>query len=275
MASSEGHPKFNNPPVIEVYFRQYFETLAGLKTPHIGIFWDIVKSNFPSFEAKPYLPPQIETFENPPQNQKPRVLQIPAMQRTWFLSETENEILQIQPDQLITNWRKISPEDRYPHYDEIVEKYFQYSNLFESFISDRELGEIKNNQLELTYINHITSSNGWTPDAPLEEIFPSFRASSSQNNFLPKIDSVNWTNTYVLPNQEGRLYATIRTVWHKKYSNEPIIQFQLLVRGIGEDCSPEGIRSWFDQAHDWIVLSFGELTSEQVQCRNWEKQDGS
>jgi len=273
MPSSENHPKFNNPPVIEVYFRQYFETLNSLKTPHIGIFWDIVKNSFPNFETKPYLPPQIETFGNSPQNPTQKVIQIPTMQRTWFLSESENEILQIQPDQLINNWRRINPDDQYPHYDEIVEKYFQYSNLFEKFIFDRGLGEIQPRQLELVYINHITSSNGWTPDTPLEVIFPNFQTSSSQKKFLPNIDSVDWTNTYVLPNQEGRLYSTIRTILHKKYGNEPILQFQLLVRGIGKDCSPEGIRKWFDQAHDWIVFSFEELTSKQIQLKSWGKQD--
>ena len=181
--------------------------------------------------------------------------------------------MQVQSDQYLINWRKLDPQDRYPHYDEIIEKFFKYSNCFEKFVSEENLGEIACNQFELTYVNHITSSNGGGSGVLLEEIFPDFKTGSEGKKFLPNTESVNWTNTYLLPNQEGRLYSTIRSAWHKEHQNEPIIQFQLSVRGVGKDLSPTGIRKWFDQAHDWIVLPFADLTSEQVQNKYWGRSD--
>lgn len=271
-SSSENHPKFSNPPVVEVYCRQIFKKLSSLQAPHIGLFWNLVKKDFPKIKEKPYLPPQVESYDVPP---KPKevFLELPSLPRTWFVSKNENEILQVQSDQFLINWRKLDPQDRYPHYDEIIEKFFKYSNCFEKFVSEENLGEIACNQFELTYVNHITSSNGGGSGVLLEEIFPDFKTGSEGKKFLPNTESVNWTNTYLLPNQEGRLYSTIRSAWHKEHQNEPIIQFQLSVRGVGKDLSPTGIRKWFDQAHDWIVLPFADLTSEQVQNKYWGRSD--
>ena len=64
------------------------------------------------------------------------------------------------------------------------------------------------------------------------------------------------------------MYSTIKVVLHR-VSAEPLIRFQLKVTGINKEASLDKMRSWFDLAHEWILLSFAELTNEKVQTEYW------
>lgn len=249
-----------------------FESLENFQSTYLGLFWDTIKAEFPIFEEKPYLVPKIESykieFDKPPSEE----LKFPQLPRLWFLSENKNEILQLQQDQFLNNWRKVRDDDKYPHYDEIIQKYENQFNNFNAFVNKHKIGEIKPLQYELTYVNHISSLNGWGKDTPIENIFPKFNLNFEKKNFLPKYESFHWTNTYRLPNEEGRLYSQIRLVRNKDHA-DPLIQFQLRVTGINRKPSLDKMRSWFDLAHEWIILSFVELTNEKAQKEYWGRTE--
>lgn len=266
--SDQNLPEFNNPPVIEVYCRIMFEKLVKLKAPHLGLFWPIIKSDFPDSDVKPNLPLNIETYGNEfYAGQELQHFEIPQLPRTWFVSKDKSEVLQIQQDQLMNNWQKIQTTDAYPRYKNIIEKFEEHWSKFSEFLGTNSLGSLKPQQYELTYINHISSLNGWSPETPIESIFPDLNL-SREKEFLPQCETISVINTYLLPNDEGRLYSTIRTIKHPNHK-EPIIQFQLMVRGIGNNKSFETMRSWFDQAHIWIVKGFADLTNKETQKEKW------
>lgn len=261
-------PEFNNPPVIEVYCRIIFEKLTKLKGAHIGLFWPTVKSEFPDSDVKPNLAPNIEKYGiDFYAGQESLLLEIPPLPRTWFVSKDKREVLQIQQDQLINNWRKIETEDEYPRYKNIIGKFEEHLSNFSKFLSQNDLGSLAPQQYELTYINHISSLNGWNLGTPIEVIFPELKFSENKE-ILSQCETFNLLNTYLLPDEEGRLYSTIRTIKHPNHE-EPIIQFQLMVRGIGKKKSLETMRSWFDQAHIWIVKGFTDLTNKETQKEKW------
>ncbi|MBT5028955.1 MAG: TIGR04255 family protein [Nitrospina sp.] len=246
-----------------------FDPLEDFQSTHLGMFRETIKAEYPSFEEKPFLLPKTEYYKpNLGKSAEPVVIKANSLPRLWFVSENKNQILQLQSDQLINNWKKVQDEDSYPHYDEIIQKFENHFNEFNAFVNDHEIGEIKPKQYELTYVNHISSLNGWEKDSPIENIFPEFKLASDPKNFLPKCEAFNWTNTYLLPNEEGRLYSTIKVVLHR-VSAEPLIRFQLKVTGINKEASLDKMRSWFDLAHEWILLSFAELTNEKVQTEYW------
>jgi hypothetical protein len=51
--------------------------------------------------------------------------------------------------------------------------------------------------------------------------------------------------------------------------NRRLFRFELTARGIGSDVSSEGMRGWFDLAHEWIVLGFADCTGKDMQRTVW------
>jgi uncharacterized protein (TIGR04255 family) len=48
-------PSFGKPPVIEVVCGVQFEPVEGLLAPHLGSFWDQIRSEFPRCREVPPL----------------------------------------------------------------------------------------------------------------------------------------------------------------------------------------------------------------------------
>ena len=67
------------------------------------------------------------------------------------------------------------------------------------------------------------------------------------------------------------MHVVIRNVKQRK-TGQPIVLFELTVRGIGDDRSVDGMLDWFDLAREWIVCGFADMTSEKVQRELWKKK---
>jgi uncharacterized protein (TIGR04255 family) len=116
-------PEFSRPPVAEVALSIQFEPLTGFRVAHFGVFWAQIRDRFPKTQEQPPLPPVVERFGV-------RV-QVPQLQfgvgmvppRCWFLDQDETELLQLQTDRVILNWRKLERESApYPHYRTLRDK---------------------------------------------------------------------------------------------------------------------------------------------------------
>src|SRR5688572_10898081 len=115
-------PDYSRPPINEVVCGIHFEHLHGLLNPFLGILWDKYKPEYKNCLEVPPLMPIIESFDT-------RSLQVrgdfdlPQLPRTWFVHSNENEIIQIQRDRFLHNWREVRPEDIYPRYKKIIEVF--------------------------------------------------------------------------------------------------------------------------------------------------------
>lgn len=122
----------------------------------------------------------------------------------------------------------------------------------------------------MTYVNHILQEKGWDKICDVGEVFPGFAWRLGGEHFLPNPDAFNWRTRFALPNHQGRLYTKIDTA-KRDEDDHPILRFELTVRGIGTDKSLEGMRAWFDIAHEWIVRGFADLTTSHVRENIWRQ----
>lgn len=263
-------PQYEEPPVNEVVFSLLFKPIENLQTPHIGLLWSRYQPEYPYCDEFAPLLPAIEFFENESVTTHIELTDVPPLPRAWFINSSENGVIQIQRDRFILNWRKVQPEDEYPRYSNIIKLFRPHLSKFEYFLKDLELGIIEPLQYEITYVNHIPKGNGWTMLSDLGKIFPDFAWQTNENRFLPNCSSLNWRTTFDLPNQVGRLHVVIRSALRE--DNHPIVSFELTVRGIEDSGSLEAMWNWFDTAHEWIVLGFADLTSEEVQKNIWKRR---
>lgn len=263
------HPDYENPPVIEVICGIQFDTIEKLLTPHIGLLWEKYKPDFPLFKELPPLVPVIEKYDEPTEPEF-TISHTPPLPRTWLIQKSQNGIIQIQKDRFFYNWRKVNPGDEYPRYKSVIAYYERHLKCFEDFLIDNDLDSIKPLQYELSYINIIPKGEGWDKDEDISKIFRDFSWDLTPNRFLSFPDNFNWRTQFILPNKSGRMHIQIQKGF-RKIDKHPIIRLELLVRGIEANSSIENMRSWFDQAHEWIVCGFADITSSKIQKETWRR----
>jgi len=250
--------KFKNPPVVEVVCGVLFITPIPLKTAQVGLFWQAVRDTFPRLEEAPPISPIIETFQAEP-IQEFQFGQLPPLRRTWLLSADGRNLIQIQEDRFLFNWKRAANDDEYPSYERVIEKFDQYLAEFVKFLVAEGVGQPIYRQFELTYVNLIGSSNEFAKVGEGGVLVDHIR-DVSRSRFLPEPEGFNWTTAYSLPDNNGRLRLLAQTALRKP-GGERIVRLDLTARGIPADPSETGRRPWFDMAHDWITFGFADATS--------------
>lgn len=263
-------PSFKAPPITEVVCGVQFEPLEDLSAPHLGLLWQSLQPNFPRYREMPPLGSVIETF--PPANRpsKLRLSATPIMPRMWFMSEDESQIVQIQKDRFLTNWKKVSEEQPYPRYGVVSGFFTDQFKAFTAFAAHANLPDIKPVQYELTYVNHIEEGVGWSNEK-IGQLLPDISWRDGPR-FLPPPEILNWNVSFPLPDEIGRLHvAAVNAVVEEGEKRTPIIQLTLTVRGIDKSNPSGNMSIWFDNSREWIVRAFADLTSSTMQTDVWRR----
>jgi uncharacterized protein (TIGR04255 family) len=265
-------PNYENPPVVEVVCGVQFKPIEQFNVAHIGLLWQRFQPEYVACKEQNPLPPVIEQMTVPPPEQPLHELQIFSLPRIWYVNKNESHVIQVQRDRFLTNWKKTDTVPEYPRYGAVIENFQTRLKEFRSFLVDCGLKEPEPLQYEMTYVNVIPIGEGWSSVGNLSELFPDFNFRKA-DRFLNAPESINWTNSFRLPGESGRLHCLIANGWRKKVdeSQEQVIQFSLTARGIGEYKSWEQMPDWFDTARKWIVRSFADLTDEKIQREIWKR----
>ena len=263
-------PRFGDPPVVETVIGVEFAPLAKWDVPHFGLFWQVVKKDFPDFKVLPALDSQIERFDKPsePLEARVRFLTKPEL-RCWFVSADDRTLIQVQHSRFIFNWKKESPSDTYPLYDQTIRPAFTREwSRFRQFVESNHLGDLKVVQCEVTYINHLELGNGWQSAADLPSVFPSWSGQTS-GRFLPAPEDVTLEVRYKLPENAGRLIIAARPAIRNADGVE-IIQLTLSARGDPKGSEDAAILGWIDTGREWVVRGFTDFTSEKMH-KTWNR----
>src|SRR5687768_5870943 len=122
IARPTGLPDFTRPPVTEVVLSIQFATLEKFRSAHVGHFWKQFRSKYPNLSEQAILRPVFETFgtagRTPPAVRFEEFLS-PPMPRYWFDEEGKPDLLQLQQDRIVHNWRKSDQHPNYPRYERI------------------------------------------------------------------------------------------------------------------------------------------------------------
>lgn len=257
-------PSYRKPPVMEVVCGLRFEPLEGFKIPHVGLFWEKVRKEFPNCQHA--LPLGLG---GPSSTDPATGLPVP---RVWLINRADDRLIQMQRDVFIYNWRKRKENQPYPRYRRILKSFKRNLDRFTTFLDDHGINLPTPTECELTYINHIVQGQGWQTAADAGKIFRDFNWRSGRSRFLPNPIETAWRTTFALPEDKGRLNVKLeqRT---RAIDNMPVLVLELSARGIGSDKSLHALWSWFPIAHEWIVRGFADFASSQIQHEVWERDD--
>jgi uncharacterized protein (TIGR04255 family) len=255
-------PDFEAPPVAEVVFAVRFKVAEPLRTFHIGLYRELVKAEFPEFQEHAPLPPEgnlgLHLKAGPP-----------PLPRCWFVDESGNRLIQVQPDRFIHNWRKITGEEEYPRYEAIRGEFEKRWNGFGRFLEKENLGAPTVTECELAYVNQIPKGTCWSEPRGLVDVF-SFLADEPTTAFLPSPVSLACSLRYELPGDRGSLHANLGPAVRAQDQAE-IMRFDLTVRAPMGSAETEEVLQWFDVAREWIVRGFADLTSKKAH-KYWRRR---
>lgn len=264
-------PTFENPPVIETVLSVQFDTLQALSTVHFGLFWQKVRDRFPATQDHPALSPVIERPQDSTLVPRMRFEAMDSLvpQRLWLLNETNTEMIQLQNDRFIKNWRSMDGNRKYPRYAASIKPAFKQNfKEFQDFVATQGLGEVKINQCEVTYVNHIVAGEGWSGWEDIGNVFTFWKDTPSQQ-YPGKAEDYSFRARYPIfgSNKEwiGRLHVEIQPA-RRITDNKQMYAMSLTARGMcGKDFD------FFDIGHESIVKSFKNLTTPNMH-RIWEER---
>jgi uncharacterized protein (TIGR04255 family) len=230
------------------------------------------------------MPPMRELFDVPlPQPQFEIRFEPPsALPRTWFISEDESRLVQLQGDRISFNWRRPTEGARYPRYHKLREDFGGYFDTLRRCIDEagRQMPDI--NVCEVTYVNPIDVPakplGGGHPE--LAEVLNRVRP-RPHGAFLPHAEDAQFQTRWRIPGEEigvtgrpaGRLYVAAQPGL-KPPSEEPI--YIVTVTGRLLPAAGNEREAWktLDVAHRWVVLGFKDVTSAKMH-KQWGLKDGS
>jgi len=258
-------PEYETPPVIEVVCGIQFVSIEALTVAHFGRWWSRISDDFPKCQEVPPLVPVIERFDAEGTS-PPELVEVPPLPRLWLISKKGDQLIQLQKDRFLFNWRKTSEEHIYPRYSFVRSSFDRYRNEFASFVVETTEQNLRPIQYELTYINHIPEGlSSWRKPAEIGGILPDVSWQAEPGRFLPDPESVDFRVSFILPDRLGRLHVRARNA-RRKSDNLGVILLEITARGFGDE-----IDAWFNVAHDWIVRGFTDLTATKIQKELWRR----
>lgn len=256
---------FENPPVIETVLGVQFPPLEFLSILHLGLYWSQIRDTYPQQQIQPPLDPTFEEFgRQPAKGPVPGLQLVPEPDvRCWFIDPSSTELIQVQKDRFIRNWRRVKDSDAYPHYESLKPKFRADWEGFCSFLSQEKLGTPEVNQCEVTYINHIEIGKGYESYGEAHKVVTVLSRTSSRP-FLPDPEMVHLDVRYLMPDKKGRLYVTLQPAIRRRDGRE-VLQLVLSARGRPASSRLENVLNWFDMGHEWIVRGFADITTREMQ----------
>lgn len=150
-------PDYDHPPLDEVGVGVQFAELPLFSDAHIGLYWQKVRSDFPKVESHPRLNAPVEDFTAPAKpvgGMPPGLMSVNMKQRTWLISEDDAELVQLQSNLFMFNWRR--READYPRFEHVMSRFSERYATFLRLLEVESLPAPRVEQIEVVYVNWIT-----------------------------------------------------------------------------------------------------------------------
>lgn len=275
-------PEYESPPVIEVAISLQFRPLEAIRSSHFGILWtELRNEGFSLTEDHAELAPISEELEGTDLNPQIGVVvqaynDAPPLPRVWFLNAAQNELIQVQRDRIVVNWRKGASEKPYPRYKYIIRKFSNFLDRFSHFCSAERIGEIFPSHCEITYVNHIEPCTVWKTHADVDRVIAIWGRRYS-DSYLGPVEDAAFRARYIMRSptnaRAGRLYVTFHPAY-RAADAAPIFVLNMNARGRPASSSRKDVFELFDAEHEWIVRGFTSLTTPEMQQEIWRRKDG-
>lgn len=263
-------PKYDKPPVIEVALSVQFDRLK-VATAQLALVWQKYRDRFPVLREKPELDAVIERF-GPPKAVIPAVrFEVGAAPspRLWFVSQSSCDLVQVQHDRFVRNWRKTEDVPDYPSYDNLRGKFAEDWEIFSKFVAEEVKAPLSPNQCEVTYVNILDDLN----PSELSKLF-AWVSGDASDSYLGEPEDAELTLRYRLNDDEGRPWGRLHidaAPAIRASDNKPVIRLSVTARGAPSTKDTGGAMECLDKGHEAVVRSFTSITTPEMH-KAWERK---
>jgi uncharacterized protein (TIGR04255 family) len=247
-------PDYENPPVVETALGVRFAPIAGWNVLHFGKLLQAYKEWYPKLELKPpigveiQLNPLAESFDFP--------------LRLWLIDASDTQLIQVQHNFFIRNWRKTATATEYTHYEEVKPLFSRDWSVFCQFLDDQELPRPDVWQCEVTYINHVLRGKEWDTPRDFQRLFRIWK-DTALDDPLESPETGSFMVSYAL--RGGSRLQFLGQPAIRRIDGTEVFQLTITATGKPEDSSPEKLLSWLDEGRAAVVNGFTAFTTEDAQ----------
>lgn len=258
----EDLPEFSAPPVVEVVLGLQFEPIRGFRQAHFGMYWEMIREDYPLTVDHGRLETRVEPLEGkrPGPTFQVEMLDSPPTHRTWFMSDDDERLIQLQDDRFIHNWRHRGGP--YPRFERLKEQFWAAFQALGETIDRLELDRPRPRQVEVSYIN-------WIDEHPETFLRPAGESSIDVEGVGPQPELQQWLGRYSVHSdgvQVGRL--TIESKPGARRADDRMETGHLLsltyLAPLAAHSDPDTADEHFARGRDAIVRSFAAITDESM-----------
>lgn len=258
MEASAAPVTFHDPPVIEVALGVQFGGRVTDDARTLGEFWPRIRDQFPALEHHPAIPPQIEEFGAGSPVPSFEISSEPPATRYWFKGADGDQVVQLQPDRLLFNWRKAGPEAEYPRYEQLRPQFGAHLTTLLGLLDEDE--QATPTWCEVNYVNHVAGDSADAPRPGLHEVLTLVNA--PPESVEPELEDQSLAQRYLIRRDgepAGRLHLSagpqIRLV-----DGAELHVISLAVRLPPTAPTIEGVLETLDVGRELIVQTFRDVT---------------
>ena len=249
---------FDSPPVNEVVIATFFDPPpADLRNEHIGLFWGEIRDRFPVVQQRrPTAIPDSLTRDAGMDN--PEIFPMP---RYWFVAEDGINLIQVQKNAFMLNWRRRDAD--YPGFTHIKPNFDRYYTIFSDFVRAELDVALEISSCGLTYVNTVEQSEFWPGPSDTHRVINSF--------WVPEVDlqspgHQDFDCRYGYQVSDAmRIDIAISSGSATQQPSIPLLIIEIKATGRPEPQTKSQADVWFDHANDTIMGTFLNLTDSEAQ----------
>jgi|SRR5712692_5070239 uncharacterized protein (TIGR04255 family) len=252
-------PDYTNPPAVETALGVRFSAIEGWNVFHYGLLLGKFKDEYPKQQLHP--PLGEVTFQ---MSSTQAFADVPV--RCWFINRDDTQLVQIQNNCFIRNWRKTDQTPDYLHYDVIRPLFQRDWTLFQEFLQEHGLRRPVPWQCEVTYINHFVRGRDWNDYKDLHLLYPVWKGLPNEGIFA-RPQAVALTVSYGLPTGGSLQFVSQPAI--RQSDGAEIIQ--LAITALGKPAGESDVLSLLDSGREAVVRGFAGFMDDNAQ-KKWGKK---
>lgn len=247
-----------------------FATLP-VKAADIGAFHALIAADYPRSLDVPPLPPSFETVG--PSLIPPFGIHIGTdlLPRSWFISDDDEHVVQLQADRLIVNWRMRPQGGPYPRYAEVRRRFVAAHEALTRFVHQKGYPETAPNQCDLTYFNKVPLPAGaeW---GDIHRLLRGMRLNTGPE-WSGDFDSCQLVLRRGLQQFAEGAFGRLQVECGPIQTNvtQKAWALNVTVKGRPAKADLDAVLGFFDMAHVEIVTCFTAITTEAMHAL-WGRQ---
>jgi uncharacterized protein (TIGR04255 family) len=257
--SQSSSPDFENPPVVETSAGFHFAPIQGWTILHYGLLWDKVVGRYQKHEFNPPVMGLGEITVDPAKG----FANLPV--RVSFVDSSNTNLVQVQNNFILHNWRRSDPLSLYQHYTVTRNSLLADWKDFRDFLSEHSLKFTQVLRCEISYFNHLVRGEDWHDYAELSKLFPSWKGARAGGK-LSTPQMIGITASYSRPH--GTLQIASQPALRR--DGKEIIQLTVTATGAPSEQDDNSLFGCLDACHQAAVGGFAEFTSEELHAR-WRR----